>query len=698
MFSLWSNIEIGVLFLIALFAWRAGASAAKLRYGGSAERLRRKTRKTISWMAALIAAIGMEIWAVVEVWAHSEWILSQDRVAVHLPIVVIPALFVVGCAVPRLFWIWRESGRRTGAPLDPELFRQASHPLLVVPLRGAALCALTAIYFYLVPPVPFIPADLILPLLLLGLLIVGLSHLQWYRWRRLLNDRDAASATLPPLWKRSMRTLAVLAVAGALATGGIALNAQASRLPEHLRMDEGAMDYGGGIAFPHGAGHGEAAAATAAAGNAASLPVTRLTGDVSGTPDRRFTLTAQEAKVTLSSGKTIDAWTYNGQMPGPELRMRQGELVEVTLINRDIAEGVTIHWHGLDVPNAQDGVAGATQNAVRPGETFVYRFRAEQTGTFWYHSHQDSQEAVQRGLFGPLVVEPAGGQDAGIKDIVAITHQGAVGNDDTVRRERAAPGTQVRLRLINTDDWTIQRYTLAGAPFRVAALDGTDLNGPGELTDTHVELSTGGRADLVFLMPDHPVFLSVGGSKERGILLSADGGGEIPALPKTRAFDPLHYGQPAEVPFDEHTPFDRNFTMVLDNKFGFYDGSFTNLYTINGQVFPKTPMFMVREGERIRVKIVNRGQVDHPMHLHGHHMLVLSRNGERADGSPWWSDTLDVRQGDVYEVAFTADNPGLWMDHCHNLTHAAVGMSMHLMYEGVTTPFEMGSATFNRPE
>ena len=87
--------------------------------------------------------------------------------------------------------------------------------------------------------------------------------------------------------------------------------------------------------------------------------------------------------------------------------MRQGDLVEVTLVNEDIEQGVTIHWHGIDVPNAEDGVAGVTQDAVLPGERYVYRFRAEQVGTFWYHTHQASSKEVRRGLFGAIVIEPA---------------------------------------------------------------------------------------------------------------------------------------------------------------------------------------------------------------------------------------------------------------------------------------------------
>jgi FtsP/CotA-like multicopper oxidase with cupredoxin domain len=86
------------------------------------------------------------------------------------------------------------------------------------------------------------------------------------------------------------------------------------------------------------------------------------------------------------------------------------------------------------------------------------------------------------------------------------------------------------------------------------------------------------------------------------------------------------------------------------------------------------------------------------MHLHGHHVLVLSRGDEPVSGSPWWADTLNVGPHERYRVAFRADNPGLWMDHCHNLRHARDGLTMHLAYGGVTTPFHVGGEHANAPE
>jgi FtsP/CotA-like multicopper oxidase with cupredoxin domain len=110
-------------------------------------------------------------------------------------------------------------------------------------------------------------------------------------------------------------------------------------------------------------------------------------------------------------------------------------------------------------------------------------------------------------------------------------------------------------------------------------------------------------------------------------------------------------------------------------------------HTVNGDAFPDIPTEVVREGDLVRLTVVNRGRDTHPWHLHGHRVLVLSRNGRSPTGSPLWLDTFDVRPGEVWEVAFRATNPGLWMNHCHNLSHADLGMMLHLAYEGVTTPF-----------
>jgi len=419
----------------------------------------------------------------------------------------------------------------------------------------------------------------------------------------------------------------------------------------------------------------------------------------SGRADRHFDLTAEEADVELASGKVVHALTFDRSLPGPELRVHQGDLVEVTLRNKDVKSGVTIHWHGVDVPNAEDGVAGVTQNAVPPGGSYTYRFRADQVGTFWYHTHQSSSAEVRRGLYGALVIEPPKRPRQEL-DLPVVVHTldgiPLVNKTDGVERWRVTPGVEVRLRLVNTDSGP-HRFDIGGSPFRVLAIDGTELNGPTPLSGRTLVLAAGGRYDVGFRMLEQPVRLSVEGTVA-GLVLSRDGAGDPPEPTPGPVFDPATYGTPAPTPFGASSDFDREFTLKVTKKPGFFDGRPGMQWAINGGIFPRVPMFMVERGDLVKVTIVNASGAVHPMHLHGHHMLVLSRNGKPTTGSPWWSDTLNVEPDESYEVAFRADNPGVWMDHCHNLTHAAAGLTMHVAYAGVTTPFVTGGSAHNHPE
>ena len=239
-----------------------------------------------------------------------------------------------------------------------------------------------------------------------------------------------------------------------------------------------------------------------------------LHGPSEGEPDARFELTARAAEIRLSSGRIVHALTYNGTSPGPELRVRQGDLVEVVLRNDDVAEGVTIHWHGVDVPNAEDGVAGVTQNAVLPGQTYTYRFRADQVGTFWYHTHQVSSQEVRRGLFGVIVIEPRDRQPGLDIALAAHTFEGVptLNGDEGGGREKVPVGTPVRIRLVNTDSFE-QTFTVSGTPFRVLAIDGTDLHGPGELRNVAIPVAAGGRVDLGYMQPANGVRVAIEGTE-----------------------------------------------------------------------------------------------------------------------------------------------------------------------------------------
>ncbi len=422
---------------------------------------------------------------------------------------------------------------------------------------------------------------------------------------------------------------------------------------------------------------------------AGQLSVDQLVGPQDREPDVRLTLTAARGTVRLSSGHTVDALTFNGTSPGPEIRAKKGQLVEVTLVNTDVAEGVTVHWHGVDVPNAEDGVPGVTQDAVAPGARHVYRFVPTRAGTFWYHTHRDGSTNVRRGLFGALIVDEATGFERTL-----FTHSWpgdvlALDRADGPARQAVAAGRSVRLRLVNSSE-DPQRLVVGGVPFAVAAIDGNAVEGATPLDPgTALLLAAGGRYDLTFTMPDAPVTVAL--TDGPALALSPDGAAE-PVIPaEGKQFDPLAYGAAATDPVKGD--FQRTYDLRLDDGFGFSLGRLNYVSSlINGRLYPAVPALEVTRGDRVKVRITNRSLIDHPLHLHGHRVQVLTRNGDPATGSPWWTDTLNVAPGQVFEIAFTADNPGIWMDHCHNFRHGANGMIMHLAYTGVSTPYTSGHA------
>ncbi len=107
-----------------------------------------------------------------------------------------------------------------------------------------------------------------------------------------------------------------------------------------------------------------------------------------------------------------DVWAYGGRIPGPEIRVRQGEPVRIVVENR-LEQETTVHWHGIRLPVAMDGVPGLTQPPIGPGESFTYEFTPPDAGTFWYHPHAHSLEQLGRGLAGALIVSAASVATAG---------------------------------------------------------------------------------------------------------------------------------------------------------------------------------------------------------------------------------------------------------------------------------------------
>jgi FtsP/CotA-like multicopper oxidase with cupredoxin domain len=487
--------------------------------------------------------------------------------------------------------------------------------------------------------------------------------------------------------------LAVLATLAILAPLGWMW--QASRVPaSYSVMDMGSLDYGGPQPDPNMAGHIDHQSSHH---SMPSRSITELIADPNRPADVRIDLVTRQQPPTAGN-RSSPLYTVNGTSPGPEIRAIQGQLVEVHLRNESVAAGVTLHWHGLDVPNAMDGVAGVTQDAVPIGGEFTYRFVADQAGSYWYHSHQVSNPQVAGGLFGPLVVTPRTGMAQQL-DVSAIAHTfGGVRTVNGKAEDLQVParaGQRVRVRVTNTDNGPMEVWS-SGA-YRLLAVDAVEVHQPPEVSGRALTLTAGGRADIEVRVPDDGSATRIQLSKAIAVIVGPKRA-DAPAPTQLREkLDLLTYGSPAPLGFDPARP-TRRFDYVIGRRPGFVRGLPGVWWSINGHTYPNVPMFVVRRGDVVVVHIENHSGEVHPMHLHGHHMVVLARNGVPATGSPWWVDSLNVAVKESYDVAFVANNPGIWMDHCHNLKHAAQGMVAHLMYEGWDTPYRIAGPADNRPE
>ena len=462
-------------------------------------------------------------------------------------------------------------------------------------------------------------------------------------------------------------------------------------------------------------------------------PTGRTATPAAGGVVRDYQLTAEPATLELKPGLRVQAWTFNGTSPGPELLATVGDVLRVRLLNR-LSAGTTIHWHGLDVPNGEDGVAGVTEDAVPPGGSAVYTFRLEQSGTYWYHSHQDSAVQVDRGLYGALVVQPRGAAETGIdrtlvydewplgleesplppaadfamRSYVTTTVNGRTGS--AVEPIAITPGEAVRLRLVNAG--YAEHYVESPVPVTIAALDGHEI-ADGPATADAIPLGPGERVDLLLKAPSAPFSLRLVGASppdaEAAQPFSTGGGG--PAIPEPAShhlLDLLAYpGIAGDDPWPEGSSAGRAFTMTLSEAVAAggspmgpmpgmsgMDGVY---YQVDGETFPATPVLLVTKGDLVEITFRNQAGQTHWMHLHGHFFRVLDRDGARLPGR-LVKDTVSVAPGHSVTIAFRADNPGWWMIHCHQLLHAAGGMMALLAYRDAPRLANPGGPYANSPD
>ena len=227
---------------------------------------------------------------------------------------------------------------------------------------------------------------------------------------------------------------------------------------------------------------------------------------------KEFTLVAEPHIWNPIKGVVAKAWTFNGQVAGPTIRVTEGDRVKIKLVNK-LSEPTTIHWHGLHLPNDMDGVPDVTQSAVQPGQSFTYEFTASHPGTFMYHSHYDDMKQVGSGLYGAFIIDPKNpGSETKYDHDYTMMFSGFHVNSTMEDEEdyftidgRSYPdtppmvikkGETVRIRLINIDSTEYHTMHLHGMDFQVIAKDGHPSNNPQEMNT--LSIGPGETYDIAF--------------------------------------------------------------------------------------------------------------------------------------------------------------------------------------------------------
>lgn len=405
-------------------------------------------------------------------------------------------------------------------------------------------------------------------------------------------------------------------------------------------------------------------------------------------------LDAGEIDWEFRPGRVTRAWGYNGQVPGPVIEADVGDVVEVRLTNR-LAEPTNIHWHGLRVPAAMDGT-DMVQRPVAPGETFTYRFRVPDAGTFWYHPHFDETVQLERGMYGALIVHGPGepvldAERVLVLDDVALDrkaqikppgwwieqHNGREGSTRLVNGRKEpeltmAAGQVERWRVVNASSARYVRLSIGGRAFRILGSGGGLLGRP--VTATEVLLPPAVRADLAV------------GPFSEGETLSVDSlryyRGSF-GIPRRERFATLRIGEAApsraSIPErlrDIEPLVEEPVAVTREVRLGFRLSRQHGVdFTINKEQHHRDQP--VRVGELQVWDIINDSPVDHPFHLHGFFFQVLEQNGQSPE-QPYWEDTVNVPASGRVRIAWVADDrPGEWMYHCHILEHHSAGMMAH---------------------
>ena len=444
----------------------------------------------------------------------------------------------------------------------------------------------------------------------------------------------------------------------------------------------------------------------------AACPVISLAEEsVAGTD---YTLLMKANAVSVLPNTLTPVFTFNGSVPAPTLRLKQGVPIRIAVINK-LQQPTTIHWHGIRLDNAMDGVPWLTQKPIMAGETFVYEFTCPDAGSFWYHPHVNSLEQLSKGLVGPIIVEETDKPDfdedivLGLKDWLLnddgsfkpftsprnAARMGTLGNiagiNGIVSNVTSAEGKPVisydipaggavRLRFFNMDNTRVFTVSLRDQiDALVLAADGMPMVQPIPL-DAY-PIGAGMRVDLGFIAP----------SKVGQELVVYDRKGRFHfEMCRLRVVESKAKARTALPKLPLNPIPEPDLKQAKELKFIFeWEGALSPtdingktksvIWTINRRNWEGAskdsipdPLAILKVGDSYKIHLRNNTSHIHPIHMHGEIFKVLASN--KREVHQHYADTVLVGKDEMITIALKATNPGKWMFHCHVIEHMKTGL------------------------
>jgi FtsP/CotA-like multicopper oxidase with cupredoxin domain len=426
-----------------------------------------------------------------------------------------------------------------------------------------------------------------------------------------------------------------------------------------------------------------------------------------------YSFRIEACTLDIGSGVSIKTTAYNGQVPGPLLRLREGVPVSIDVTNATANDDL-VHWHGLAIDSLNDGAMEEGSPMIPAGATHRYSFTPRPSGTRWYHTHASANDNLSLGTytgqFGFLLIEgreqPAHydqeinlaihhwepsfvpmvetmreqssnmplttGSDVGYKYATMNSHMLGAGEPIRVKQ-----GQRVLMRLLNASATENVTLALPGHTFKIIAMDGNPVPNP-KSTEV-LSLAVAERIDAIMEMNSPGVWV-LGSTLEKarqmglGIVVEYAGkkGAPIWEDPAPTVWDYAQFANTATAPKPDET-----FVLTFRD-IGPMRGSQFDTWTINNKSWPNTDPLMVQEGKRYRLVFRNGSGDQHPIHLH-RHTFEVTRIGDRQI-SGLKKDVINVMPLDTVEVDFVAENPGDTLWHCHQQLHMDYGFMQLIKY------------------